>query len=122
MSKNIINLFKSVALIMVLLFISSIIINTLYYFDVINNNLVKYFKMFLSIISFFIGGINIGKKTDNKGYISGLKLSLIIVIIITLLSIIIGNFSISRIIYLLILTTAITFGSMIGINKKTTLS
>ena len=118
MSKNIINLFKSTLLIIVLLFISSIIINIFYYYDIVSNNLIKYLKMFLSITSLFIGGIYIGKHTLNKGYINGLKLSLIIVIITLLLSIIFSNLKVSRIIYFIIITICITFGSMIGISKK----
>ncbi len=118
MNKNIINLLKSVLLILGLLLISSLIINILYYFDVINNNFIKYLKMILSIISFFIGGIYIGKKSLSKGYINGLKLSLIIVIISLLFSIIFNNLKVSRIIYYILTTISITFGSMIGINKK----
>lgn len=118
MNKNINNLLRTSILILGLLLISSLIINTLYYFDIINNNLIKYLKMFISIIIFFIGGLYIGKKSDNKGYINGLKLSIIIVLVMFLLSIILSNFKISRIVYFLITTTCITFGSMIGINKK----
>lgn len=117
MNKTIINFFKGSILIIGLLFLSSIIINILYYYDIINNNLIKFLKMFLSIISFFIGGVYIGKKSNSKGYINGLKLSLIIIFIFLVLSIILNNFKISRIIYYLITTTCITFGSMIGINN-----
>ena len=119
MNKNIVNLFKGTLLIIILLFLFSIIINVLYYFDIINNNLIKYIKMFLSITTFFIGGLYIGKKSDYKGYQNGLKLSIIIVILMLLLTIIFNNFKVSRIIYLLITIICITFGSMIGINKKT---
>ena len=118
MNKNIINLLKSSLLIFILLLILSLILNTLYYFDIINNNLIKYFKMFLSITIFFIGGLYIGKKSNSKGYINGLKLSLIVVLSMIVFSIIFSNFKLSRIIYYLITTTCITFGSMIGINKK----
>ncbi len=117
MSKGIINLLKGSLLILVLLFISSIIINIFYYFDIINNNIIKYLKMFLSIFSFFIGGVYIGKKSNSKGYINGLKLSGIIIFIFLILSIILNNFKVSRIVYYLITTTCITFGSMIGINN-----
>ena len=72
--------------------------------------------MFLSIISFFIGGIYIGKNSLSKGYINGLKLSLIIVIILFIMSLIFNNLKISRIIYYILTTICITFGSMIGIN------
>lgn len=118
MNKTIINLLKGTILIFILLFISSLIINIIYYFDIINNNLINYLKMFIAILIFFIAGIYIGKKSESKGYLNGLKLSLIIVIITLLLSIIFNNFKVSKIIYYLIITSCITFGSMIGINKK----
>ena len=118
MNKNIINLLKSILLILGLLLVSSIIINILYYFDIINNNFIKYLKMILSIISFFIGGIYIGRKSISKGYINGLKLSLIVVIVSLILGVIFNNLKLSRIIYYILTTISITFGSMIGINKK----
>ena len=118
MNKNIINLIKSTIIIISILFISSIIINVIYYYDIINNNLIKYLKMFLSITSFFIGGVYIGRKSINKGYINGLKLSLIIIVISLLLSLILNNIKVSMIIYYFITSICITFGSMIGINKK----
>jgi len=118
MNKNIIYLIKSTCLILILLLISSIIINTLYYYDIISNNNIKYLKMLLSILSFFIGGIYIGKKSDIKGYINGLKLSLIIISTSFILSLILNNIKVTIIVYYIITTICITFGSMIGINKK----
>ena len=119
MNKNIINLFKGAILIITSIFVSTIIINILYYFDIINVNLIKYIKLFLLVIIFLAGGIYIGKKSTSKGYINGLKLSLIIVVFTFILSIILGNFKLIRIIYYILITICITFGSMIGINKKT---
>ena len=118
MKKNLIYLIKGSLLIIILLFIVSILINIFYYFDVINNNLINYLKMFLTITIFFVGGIYIGKKSESKGYINGLKLSLIIVLFFFTISIIFNNYKVSRIIYYLITTTCITFGSMIGINNN----
>ena len=111
--------FKALLLILLLLLISSLIINTLYYFDIINNNIVRYFKLFLSILSMFIGGLYMGKNSPNKGYLYGLKLSILTIIIFLIFGIIFNNLKISRIIYYFIITFTITFGSMLGINKKT---
>ena len=112
------NLFKSITIIISLLFIFSIIINILYYFDIISNNISKYIKMLFSILSFFIGGLYIGKNSLNKGYINGLKLSFVIVILFLIIGIAVNNLSYSRIIYYIIITICITFGAMIGISKK----
>ena len=109
---------KSIFIIIICLFISSILINILYYFDIINNNIVKYLKMFLSIITFFIGGLYIGRNSISKGYINGLKLSLIMTIIFILFGLIFNNIKVLRIVYYLIMSSCITFGAMIGISKK----
>lgn len=113
------NFFKAIIIILSLLFIFSIIINILYYFDIISNNLSKYIKLLVSIITFFIGGVYIGKNSLSKGYINGLKLSLIMVLFFIVMGIIFGNLKPLRIVYYLIITTCITFGAMIGISKKT---
>ena len=118
MNLTIKNYLKATLIIIIGLFISSFIINLLYYYDIISNNTIKYLKMFLSILFFFIGGVYIGKKTISKGYINGLKLSLIMILIFLLSGIIFNSLKLSILIYYLIVTACITFGSMIGINKK----
>jgi len=109
---------KAMVIILSLIIISTLIINLLYYFDIINNNVTKYLKMFFLVISFLIGGIYMGKHSPNKGYFYGLRLSFITIIIFVIFGIIFNNLSITRIIYYLITTFCITFGAMIGINKK----
>ena len=108
----------SITLIFSLLLIFSLILNILYYFDTISLSTIKYLKMFVSIIAFLLGGINIGKNSLNKGYIHGLKLSMIIVVLFLIFSLLFNNYKITLIIYYLITTFTITFGAMIGINKK----
>lgn len=105
-------------IIFLLIIIFSFFINTLYYFDILSNNIVRYLKMIYLISSFFIGGIYMGLNSPNKGYLYGLRLSLIYIIISIILSIIFNKITLSKIIYYIILTSCITFGSMIGINKK----
>ena len=104
--------------IIILITILALLVNTLYYFDIINNNMVKYFKMIIAIISFFFGGIYIGLHSPNKGYLYGLKESLIMIIILLLSGIVFNSIKPINIIYYLITIICITFGSMIGINKK----
>lgn len=118
MSTIVKNFLKAVAIIIGLLFFFSIIINILYYLDVINNNTTKYIKLLLSIITFFIGGVFIGKNSPSKGYINGLKLSLIMIVFFIIMGIIFGNLKLFRIVYYLIMATCITFGAMIGISKR----
>lgn len=111
---------KAVIIILSLLVISCLFINILYYFDIINNTTIKFIKMIMSILSFFIGGIYMGKNSPNKGYLYGLRLSLIMILIFLIFGIIFNNLEIKRLIYYIICLFCITFGAMIGINKKTT--
>ena len=109
---------KALLLIFIMIIIGTLLINTLYYFDIINNNLVKYFKMIISISSFFVGGMYLGLNSPNKGYLYGLKLSLFMIIILILFGVIFNELKFNKIIYYLITLICITFGAMIGINKK----
>ena len=118
MSKTLKTFLKSILIIIIGLFISSVLINILYYFDIVSNNIVKYLKMFLSITIYFISGLYIGRNSVSKGYINGLKLSLIMVILFIILGLIFNNLKVLRIVYYLIMITCITFGAMIGISKK----
>ena len=109
---------KALLIIFIMIIIESLLINTLYYFDIINNNLVKYFKMIIAVSSFLVGGMYLGLHSPNKGYLYGLKLSLFMIIILILGGVIFNELKFNKIIYYLITTICITFGSMIGINKK----
>jgi len=95
-----------------------LIVNLMYYFDIINNNIVKFLKIFVVICSSFITGIIRGYNSINKGYINGIKLSSIIVIFLFIISILLNEFNIKDIIYYIIIILSVTFGAMVGINKK----
>ena len=109
---------KSLTIILGIIIFSTLLINLLYYFDIIGNNLVKYFKMIFLVMAFLLGGVYMGKNSPNKGYLYGLRLSFIIVIILILFGVVFNNLNFTRIIYYLVIIFTITFGSMIGINKK----
>lgn len=97
----------------------SIFLTIFNYFDIINFNTFKILKVITSIVSLFIGGFIIGKKSDKKGFLEGIKLGVIYVLIIFILSICLSNFKISKLLlyFMLILTSML--GSMFGINKNT---
>lgn len=92
---------------------------TLYYFNIINNQTYKILKIIICLLSIFINSYILGKKTLKKGYLEGLKLSLIIIPILFIITVISKKALKFRIIlyYLIILITSI-FGSMLGINRK----
>ncbi len=103
-----------------IILITSIILTIINYFDIINYNVLKILKTITSIISIFIGGFIIGKKSNKKGFLEGIKLGVIYVLIIFLLSILgLNNFKISKLLFYLMLILTSMLGSIIGINKNT---
>ena len=110
--------FKSLLYLLVILLSLLLIINILYYNDLISNNIVKYLKIISVIIATFISGFICGNNADNKGYIHGLKLSGIVIIILFIPTLFFKEFKLLTVIYYLIITLSITVGSMVGINKK----
>ena len=102
----------------VLIIFLSIILTTLYYFNLIGPITNKFLKIFIPIISIFINSFILGRKTLNKGYLEGFKLSLIFISIFLVSSLITKSFSFKLILYYLIIIITSILGSMIGINTK----
>lgn len=79
----------------------------------------KTFIIIISSILMFIIGIILGRKSNNKGYLKGLLFSTISILLLTILSLIFKfTLNINSLIYYIILIVSTTFGSMLGINKK----
>lgn len=72
------------------------------------------------ILVFAFIGFTFGKKVPSKGYLEGLKIgaSLIFLLIVINLLFYQTGFSISRLIYYIVLILSSTLGSMVGINRK----
>ena len=104
-----------------ILFISSLIIIPfiLTLFNLMKLETNKTIIIILFSIIMFIIGIILGKNSNNKGYLKGILFSIICVLFIILLSLIFKYpINISSLIYYIILVISTTFGSMLGINKK----
>lgn len=101
------------------IFISSIIILTIInYFNILNTNIIKIIELFIPIISIFIGSYKIGKTSNQKGYIEGLKYSGIWIIIFLLFNIITKNITPLGVLYLFLLIIISVLSSILGINKR----
>lgn len=89
------------------------------YIGLLNNTAINIIKIIIPVISTFIGGFVIGKRTGKKGWLEGLKLSLIFLVILTLFNYLglKSNISLKVGIYYLILIISTMFGSIIGVNK-----
>lgn len=90
------------------------------YFNIIGKNTITVLKIIIPIISLFIGGYYIGKKSNKKGWLEGLKLSLIFSVILIIFNYLgfDNSFEIKNILHYLIIIISCIFGSMIGISKN----
>ena len=105
--------------------ISTILILTFFitffnYFNIISDKIISIFKILIPIISLFIGGIQIGKRSKNKGWLEGLKLGLIFSIFLLIFNFLAfsTSFKLKYLLFYLIIIISSIFGSMIGINRK----
>ena len=95
-----------------------LIFTLLYYFDIISNNLMKYLKFIIMIITILIGSYKIGKYSNKLGYQKGLLFGGIIILLFAIISLITKSFKINNIIYYLLILITSTIGSMLGVLKK----
>lgn len=114
------NSLKSLLYIFSIIIVSTFLVTTLNYFNIIGPKLLTIFKILIILSSMFTGGIIIGKNSKQKGWLEGIKLGLIVTVILILFKYLGLNqkFLITNIIYYIILIISCTLGSMIGINKK----
>lgn len=86
----------------------------------VNSTITNLMIFIFNILAFFIFGFKSGKKANNKGYIAGLTIGglfLLILIIINLFSAR-AFLNITTIIYYIVLLLSSTLGGSLGINKK----
>ncbi|MEG0026535.1 MAG: TIGR04086 family membrane protein, partial [Bacilli bacterium] len=68
--------------IIIILLILTFIITILNYFNLINSHIMAILQIITLIISLFIGGVIIGKKSAKKGWLEGLYLGIIFLFIL----------------------------------------
>lgn len=111
---------KSMLRIVVGIIILTIISTIFHYYNIFSNSLMDIIKLLIPIISILYGSIYLGKKSNKKGYLEGVKLSLILIFFFVLISIIFfdSDLSIKSILYYIIFIITSITGSIIGIQKK----
>lgn len=114
------NSIKPLLSILITILVLTLIITTFNYFNLIGSKIVSILKIIIPILAFMIGGYIIGKRSLSKGWLAGLKLGLMFLIILILFNILGLNhkFKFFDLIYYLILLGSSMFGSMIGINRR----
>ena len=84
----------------------------------ISKSITNILSVIIMMIIFLIMGFLKGKNSISKGYLQGMKIGGILLLILFIIGMITFEFSFKSIIYYLILMLSSIFGSMIGINKK----
>ena len=100
--------------------ITNLISSILYYFNITSSETNKIIKTIILIILFTTSSLYLGYKTNKKGYLEGLKISItfIIISLLTIIFIPSVKMSLSILLYYLFIIVLSLTGSMIGINIK----
>lgn len=118
----ILNYLKSLLAILIPFFVLLLTITILSYFDIMSTTISNYFKIIIPVISMMIGGFYLGKRSKEKGWLEGIKIGLIFLILLFIFSYLAFSkgMNLRTLIYYFILLISSMLGSMIGINKKKT--
>lgn len=105
-----------------IILITVLLSSSLSYFNIINNVFKNILEILGSLLGFFIAGLNIGTKSQNKGYLEGIKVGGILVVLFLVLSQLLfrDSFSIWKLLYYIVLLLLSVAGSITGINSKKT--
>lgn len=106
--------------IFILFIIGTLLITSLINLTGLNTNLINKLAVILTALSFFIVSAMASKNFNEKGYILGIKLGLLFVLLMVLINLIFfkSSFSIDRIIYYIILVFSSILGGSFGKNFK----
>lgn len=103
----------------ILILIFTLIYTILYYFNITSNSFNNALKIISFILIFVLTGIRIGRLSNKKGWLEGLKMAFITIVIFLGLSILFKyKINVKEIIYYLITMVTLVLSSMIGINFK----
>lgn len=113
-----INYLKCMLYTLIGLVIGTILVTILNYFNLVKGLPLGLITLLIPIISIIIGSYKVGKTSNQKGYIEGLKYGVIWIILFVITNLIIKNFHITSIIYYIVILLLSMFSASIGINKK----
>lgn len=89
------------------------------YFDLFNYKVTNVLIIITPILALIFGGLYMGKKALKRGYLEGLKLGLLFILILIIINLILKeSINLKDIIFYLVLLTSSIFGSMVGINMQ----
>lgn len=106
-------LFHSITVIIIYSFLT-----LLYYFNIIDLSLFSILKLLTIMISFLIIGFILGKESIKKGYLQGIRYSIVWISFLFAITIILHKFQFKTFIFYFIIFFCSILGSVFGINKK----
>ena len=111
---------KSLGFSIIILLGLTLIITVLNYIGIIGTTIVNAFSYITPFIALFIGGLLLGKESNSKGWLEGIKYGLICIVIFFIFNFLAFNqmFNTSAIILYIITLIASILGGMIEINMK----
>ena len=91
-----------------------------HYMNWIGSKTLSVIEIIIPLLALFLGGFQMGKRRKQKGWLEGLKIGgifLIILILFQYLGLQI-HFSIKMVLFYVLIMISSVFGSMLGINKR----
>lgn len=103
-----------------ILLVSLFFIVLLHYFNILGTKTASVFKLIALIASLFVGGYINGKRSNQNGWLEGLKMSIILILLFLLLGVTLTkvSFCLKSVLFYILILGITTFGSMVGINKR----
>jgi putative membrane protein (TIGR04086 family) len=102
-----------------IIIVLTFLLTLLHYFNIINVSVVNIGKIVTSSVALILGGYKIGKLSQKRGWLDGMKFAGVIIILFLLMSLIFSlPLSLYTIIYYIILIVSSMFGGMLGISSK----
>ena len=105
----------------ILLFFFSMIVTLFGHFNLISSKMMQPILLFITMFSFFAGGLYLGVKCEKRGWLEGLKLGSFLAFLFFLISYL-GfdqGMHLKTFLYYLLLLSSSILGSMLGISKQT---
>lgn len=102
----------------ILLLVSTLLLTIIDYFSLFNIKIIKVLRILIPILSLAIISYILGKSASKKGYIEGIKLGSIVILIFTIFILLFDKYQVKTLLFDLILLLTSMLSSMIGINQK----
>lgn len=105
-------------------FISLIIFLLLYsiinYYELLSYKVLSILCYIFILLLFFLLGIKISILEQNRGYLNGFLISLVLITVFIIITLIIDKMDFSKLVYFLTLIASSITGGIIGVQKKNT--